>query len=90
MAIGFSLILGIRDSIEVYTTNLILKNTEIIEQPKAISYLQLSRRVVSTTMYFIFSMILTQVELIYVIICLFIFAIIGITINVKLYKMIKE
>lgn len=90
MATGFSLILGIRDSIEVYTTNLILKNTEIIEQPKAISYLQLSRRAVSTAMYFIFSMILTQVELIYVIICLFIFAIIGISINVKLYKMIKE
>lgn len=89
MAIGFSLILGTRDSIEVYATNLILKNTKTKEQPKAISYLQLSRRAISTAMSLIFSMILTKVELIYVIICLLIFAIIGMSINIKLYKMIK-
>lgn len=90
MTIGFSLILAIRDSIEIYATNLILKNTKIKEQQKAISYLQLSKRALLTVMNLIFSILLTQIELAYVIACLFVFAIIGIVVNTKLYKMIRE
>ncbi len=88
MTIGFDLILAIRDPIEVYATDVLLKNTETHEQQKAISYLQLSKRIVETIISLLFSFLLLKLELIYVIICLFIFAMISLGVNTKLYKMI--
>lgn len=88
MTIGFDLILAIRDPIEVYATDVLLKNTETHEQQKAISYLQLSKRIVETIISLLFSLLLLKLELIYVIICLFICAMISLGVNTKLYKMI--
>lgn len=90
MTIGFDLILAIRDPIEVYATDVLLKNTETHEQQKAISYLQLSKRIVETIISLLFSFLLLKLELIYVIICLFIFAMISLGVNTKLYKMIRK
>lgn len=90
MTIGFDIILAVRDPVEVYATNLLLKNTKPQEQQKAISYLQLSRRIVETAISLLFSMLLTKLDLLYIIICLFVFAMISLGINSKLYKMIKE
>lgn len=88
MTIGFDLILAIRDPIEVYATDVLLKNTETHEKQKAISYLQLSKRIVETIISLLFSLLLLKLELIYVIICLFIFCMISLGVNTKLYKMI--
>ena len=71
-------------------TDLLLKNTVAEEQQKAVSYLQLSRRIGETTISLIFSMMLTKLDLFYVMICLMLFAIISLGINTKLYKMVKE
>ena len=90
MTIGFDLILAIRDPIEVYATDVLLKNTETHEQQKAISYLQLSRRIGETIISLLFSLLLLKLELIYVIICLFIFAMISLGVNTQLYKMIRK
>ncbi len=90
MTIGFDLILAIRDPIEVYATDVLLKNTETHEQQKAISYLQLSKRIVETIISLVFTFLLLKLELIYVIICLFIFAIISLGVNTQLYKMIRK
>ena len=90
MTIGFDLILAIRDPIEVYATDVLLKNTETHEQQKAISYLQLSRRIGETIISLLFSLILLKLELIYVIICLFVFGMISLRVNTQLYKMIRK
>lgn len=90
MTIGFDLILAVRDPFDTYISDLLLKNTKVEEQQKAISYLQLSRRIVETTISLIFSMLLTKLDLFYIIICLMILAIIGLVINSKLYKMLNK
>lgn len=90
MTIGFDIILATRDSIEVYASNLVLKNTEAPEQQKVFSYLQLSRRLGETAISLFFSILLTKLDLAYVIVCLMVLAIISFCVNSKLYKMIKE
>ena len=90
MTIGFDLILAIRDPVEAYSSDLILKNTTAEQQQKAISYLHLARRIVATTISLIFSMLLLKIDLFYIIACLTILAIIGLIANTKLYIMIKN
>ncbi len=90
MTLGFDMILAIRDPFEVYTSNLLLKNTEPQEQQRAISYMQLSRRIGETVISLIFSMILTKFDLLYVVVCLIVLTIISLGVNNKLYQMIKE
>lgn len=90
MTIGFDLILAIRDSSEVYITDLLLKNMVKEEQQKGISYLQLSRRIGETLVSLLFSILLIKLDLFFVLICLVIFAMISFIVNIKLYKMIKE
>lgn len=90
MTIGFDLILAVRDPFDTYITDLLLKNTVLEEQQKAISYLQLSRRIVATIINLLFSMLLLKIDLFYIIVCLMIFAVVGLGINTKLYRMVKE
>lgn len=89
MTIGFDLILAIRDSFEVYSNDLILKNTTEEQKQKAISYLQLARRIVETMISFVFSMLLLKIDLFYIIVCLMILAIISLIVNYKLYRMVR-
>ncbi len=88
MTLGFDLILAIRDPLDTYMTDLLLKNTKQEEQPKAISYLQLTRRLVASIISFIFSMLLTQINLFYIIVLLMLLAVVSLMINYKLYKMV--
>ena len=69
---------------------LILKNTTEQQQQKAISYLQLARRIVETAINLVVSMLLLKIDLLYIIIGLMILAILGLAITRKLYKMVKE
>lgn len=90
MTIGFDLILAIRDSFDAYANDLILKNTKKEQQQKAVSYLQLARRIVATAINLVVSMLLLKIDLFYIIICLMILAIAGLGTNIKLYKIVKE
>lgn len=89
MTIGFDIILAIRDPFELYINDLVLKNTKPEEHQKVVSYLQLSRRIVATILSLIFSILLIRIDLVYIIICLMILAIIALVINSKLYKMLN-
>lgn len=90
MTIGFDLILAIRDSFDNYSNDLILKNSTKDQQQKAISYLQLARRIVATTINLAISMLLLKIDLFYIIICLIILTVASLGVNIKLYKMVKE
>ena len=89
MAIGLDLIFAVRDWVEVYASDIILKTTEAKNHQKAISYLQLSRRIgqVIVSLFFVILSIETGSK--YTIFCLMGFAIISFIINFKLYKMLK-
>lgn len=90
MTIGFDLILAVRDPFDAYSSDLMLKNTTEQQQQKAISYLQLARRIVETAINLVVSMLLLKIDLLYIIIGLMILAILGLVITRKLYKMVKE
>lgn len=90
MTIGFDLILAIRDSFDDYSNDLILKNSTKDQQQKAISYLQLARRIVATTINLAISMLLLKIDLFYIIVCLMILTVASLGVNIKLYKMVKE
>lgn len=90
MTAGFNIILAIRDLVEIYMSDLLLKNTQPKHHQKAISYLQLSRRIFATIISLIFSILLIQLDLMYIIICLFVLAMISLMINSKLYTMINK
>lgn len=90
MTIGFDLILAIRDSFDAYASDIVLRNTLQEQQQKAVSYLQLARRIVATSINFLFSMLLLKIQLFYIILCLMFLAIISLMVNIKLYKMIQE
>ena len=90
MAIGFCIILGIRDVFGTYMQDLLLKKSKVSEQQTFLSYLGLSRKIGETVLSFIFSMILLKFELLYVIVILLILAIISFNMNYKLYKTVRS
>lgn len=90
MAVGFCLILGVRDVFGTYSKYLILKNSKVSEQQTFMSYLGLSRKVGEAILSFVFSMILLKFELIYIIFILLILSIISFCVNYKLYKLVKS
>ncbi len=90
MTIGFDLILAVRDPLEAYMSDLLLKNTTVKQQQKAISYLQLARRIVATIISLLFSMLLLKLDLFYIIICLMVLVILSLGVNKRLYEMVME
>lgn len=90
MTIGFDLILAVRDPLEAYMNDLLLKNTTVKQQQKAISYLQLARRIVATIISLVFSMLLLKIDLFYIIICLMVLVILSLGVNKRLYEMVME
>lgn len=90
MTLGFDLILAVRDPFDTYISDLLLKNTKPKEQQKAVSYLQLTRRIVESMLSLIFSMLLLKINLFFIICILMTLTMISLMINWKLYKLIKE
>lgn len=90
MTIGFCFILAIRDVFTTYIQDLLLKHADSSQQQTGISYLGLSRKIGETSLSFLFSMMLLKIDIFYVVLTLIGFAIIGLAINVKLYKKILE
>ncbi len=90
MTIGFDLILASRDPVDLYLKDILFKKTKEEMHQIGVSYMQLSRRISEAAISLLFVMILMKLELIHVIICLIILALISLGINAKLYKMIKE
>ena len=90
MAIGFCIILTIRDPFRLYTNDTILKLTKPEEKQEAISYVQFARKLGTTICSFLASAILLKWQIIYVIIGIGVLSIIEVFIAIRLYSMLKE
>ena len=90
MALGFFLILGIRDSFKIILEDLALEVTDQEEQQKIIVDMQVYRKVFSLILSALFTVILVYQELLVVMIILLMLTIIELMINGKLYKKILK
>ena len=90
MALGFCLILGVRDPFRLYTQDVMLKITKPEEHQVVMSYIQFARKLGATICCLIISAVLLKWEIIYVIFGIAILAFLEMVISLKLYKMIIE
>ncbi len=88
MGFGFCLILGIRDMFGTYMQDLLLKKYN--KKELGIANLGLSKTIAEMLLSFSFSLILLNLELLYVIIILVVLAIISFVINYRLYQEVKS
>lgn len=89
MAIGFILLLALRDPTENVLSNILLKNTPKENKEQAILYFQFARRLVVFTVSLIATIILTKYELLHLYLMISILTIIYIFIILKLFHLIK-
>lgn len=90
MAIGFCIILAIRDPFKIYIYDLSLRVSNEKERQSVTIYLEFARRIGATIVSLIATLILTKATLIYVIICLLVLAMIELVLSIKIYKMLKK
>ena len=84
MAIGFIILLALRDPTENLLSNILLKNTKKEDKEKAILYFQFMRRLVVFILSLLATMILARYELIHLYIVFFILILLFIFIILKL------
>ena len=84
MAIGFIILLALRDPTENLLSNILLKNTKKEDKEKAILYFQFMRRLVVFILSLLATMILARYELIHLYIVFFILIVLFIFIVLKL------
>ena len=84
MAIGFIILLALRDPTENLLSNILLKNTKKEDKEKAILYFQFMRRLVVFILSLLATMILARYELIHLYIVFFILILLFIFIVLKL------
>ena len=87
MAIGFMIILALRDPTENLLSNILLQNTKKEDKEKTIIYFQFTRRLIVFILSMIATMILTRFELIHLYIVLLIFILLYIFIVLKLVSL---
>lgn len=90
MAIGFILLLALRDPTENLLSNILLKNTRKEDKGKVILYFQFTRRMVVFILSLLATMILTKYELIHLYIVLLIFILLYIFMVIKLLSLINN
>lgn len=90
MAIGFIIILALRDPTENVLSNILLQNTKKEDKEKAILYFQFTRRLVVFILSLLATMILARFELIHLYIVFLIFILLYIFIVLKLLSLINN
>lgn len=90
MAIGFCIILAVRDPFRLYTNDIALKLSKPEEQQVVISYIQFARKLGITICSLVCSAILLKWEMIYIIIGIGVLAFIEVLIGLKLYSMLER
>ena len=88
MSLGYIIILFIRDPFKVYTQDIALKNTDKNIQQTLLTTMELSRKIVRTTISFSFTAILLKYPMVLVISILTVLSIIEILVSIYLYKLI--
>lgn len=89
MAIGFILLLALRDPTENVLSNILLKNTPKENKEQAILYFQFARRLVVFLISLMATIILTKYELLHLYLIILILTIIYLFIIFKLFHLIK-
>lgn len=89
MAIGFILLLALRDPTENVLSNILLKNISKENKEQAILYFQFARRLVVFTVSLIATIILTKYELLHLYLIISALTIIYLFIVLKLFHLIK-
>lgn len=90
MAIGFCIILAIRDPFRVYIYDLSLNISSESERQSISVYLDLARKIGTTIVSLVATAILIKVTLIYVISCLIVLSVIELMLSIKIYRMVKK
>lgn len=89
MAVGFILLLALRDPTENLLSDILLKNTNKEDKEKAILYFQFTRRLVVFILSLLATMILVRYELIHLYIVFLIFILLYIFMVLKLLSLVK-
>lgn len=90
MAIGFIILLTLRDPIQITINTIVMQNVMKDEKEKVMLYLKMSRKIISFMISLLVTLILLKYELFQVYIVLFIISVIYIIVVHYLYKIIKE
>lgn len=90
MAIGFIIMLSLRDPTENLLSDILLKNTEKENKEKAILYFQFTRRLVVFILSLLATMILLRYELIHLYLILLIFVLLYVFMVLKLLSLINH
>lgn len=90
MAVGFILLLALRDPTENLLSDILLKNTNKEDKEKAILYFQFTRRLVMFILSLLATMILVRYELIHLYIVFLIFILLYIFMVLKLLSLVNN
>lgn len=90
MSIGYLIILGIRDPFNIYINNLVLENADKKSQQTIITYMEMARKIMRAFLSLVMSVILSGLDMIYVVLLLGVISIFSIFIGMKLYSLIYK
>lgn len=66
MALGFDLIIPMRDTFIIYMEDLMLKNTEKLEQQEVFANMEILRKLGKVSMNFLVSLLVIKLDLFYI------------------------
>ncbi len=90
MAIGFVLLLALRDPAENVFSTILLQNVEKTDEEKAILYFQFARRAVVLLLSLLASVVLIKYELVHLYAILAVFTVLYLFVTVKLVTLVKN
>lgn len=89
MALGFDLIIPMRDTFIIYMEDLMLKNTEKIEQQEVFANMEILRKLGKVSMNFLVSMLVIKLDLFYIMWIFLITAVIEAMLSKQIVKLAK-
>lgn len=89
MALGFDLIIPMRDTFIIYMEDLMLKNTEKIEQQEVFANMEILRKLGKVSMNFLVSMLVIKLDLFYIMWIFLITAVIEAMLSRQIVKLTK-
>ena len=89
MALGFDLIIPMRDTFIIYMEDLMLKNTEKIEQQEVFANMEILRKLGKVSMNFLVSLLVIKLDLFYIMWIFLITAVIEVMLSKQIVKLAK-
>ena len=89
MALGFDLIMPMRDTFIIYMEDLMLKNTEKLEQQEVFANMEILRKLGKVSMNFLVSLLVIKLDLFYIMWIFLITAVIEVMLSKQIVKLAK-